>query len=65
MIDTAPQSEPNKRDYPDLISYIKAKARWNIASNYATIKHLESTHPDTKSSSHNQLDTSNDDNLII
>lgn len=41
MIDTAPQAEPNKRDYPDLISYIKAKARWNIASNYQTLQKLE------------------------
>ena len=41
MIDTAPSSEPNKRDYPDLISYIKAKARWNIAQNFETLKKLE------------------------
>ena len=48
MIDTAPKSEPNKRDYPDLISYIKAKARWNIATNYATLQKLD---PSSSSSS--------------
>ena len=47
MIDTAPKNEPNKRDYPDLISYIKAKARWNIASNYATLQNLESPQKDS------------------
>ena len=34
MIDTAPKSEPLKSQYPNLIAYIKAKARWNIAQNY-------------------------------
>jgi hypothetical protein len=37
MIDTAPPSEPNKRDYPDLISYIKAKAKWNVAQTYSQL----------------------------
>jgi hypothetical protein len=41
MIDTAPQTEPQKKDYPDLISYIKAKARWNIAQNYKITQQLE------------------------
>lgn len=41
MIDTAPASEPNKRDYPSLIEYIKAKARWNIAQNFAALKSIE------------------------
>lgn len=41
MIDTAPKTEPQRNQYPDLISYIKAKARWNIASNYATLKSLD------------------------
>lgn len=43
MIDTAPLNEPQKNQYPDLISYIKAKARWNIASNYKTLQNLESS----------------------
>lgn len=34
MIDSAPQSEPQKSQYPTLIEYIKAKARWSIAQNY-------------------------------
>lgn len=34
MIDIAPKSEPVRKDYPDLVSYIKAKARWNMAENY-------------------------------
>lgn len=41
MIDSAPLSEPEKRNYPDLISYIKAKARWNIAQNFATLQNIE------------------------
>ena len=41
MIDTAPLSEPNKKDYPSLIDYIKAKARWNIASNYKILQDTE------------------------
>lgn len=40
MIDAAPSQEPNRRDYPSLIEYIKAKARWNISQNY---KILQST----------------------
>jgi len=55
MIDTAPQNEPNKRDYPDLISYIRAKARWNIASNYATLQNLEN--------SPNKVNDANDINI--
>ena len=35
MIDTAPTREPQKHQYPDLISYIKAKGRWTIAQNFA------------------------------
>ena len=35
MIDSAPAAAPNKRDYPDLMSFIRAQARWNIAQNYA------------------------------
>jgi hypothetical protein len=38
MIDSAPDKEPNKKDYTDLISYIKAKARWNIKSNYSILQ---------------------------
>ena len=34
MIDTAPEVEPDRKNYPDLISYIKAKARWNIKKNF-------------------------------
>lgn len=34
MIDIAPISEPVRKNYPDLVSFIKAKARWNIAQNY-------------------------------
>lgn len=34
MIDAAPAQAPNKKDYPNLISFIKAQARWNIAQNY-------------------------------
>lgn len=45
MIDTAPPSEPNKRDYPDLISYIKAKARWNMKQNFDMIRKLEGPSP--------------------
>jgi hypothetical protein len=36
MIDTAPDSEPDRKDYPNLIAFIRAKARWNIKSNYLT-----------------------------
>jgi hypothetical protein len=46
MIDTAPKNEPQRKDYPDLISYIKAKARWNIASNYNTLKNLDKKESD-------------------
>lgn len=28
MIDSAPKLEPEKKNYPDLISYLKAKSRW-------------------------------------
>jgi hypothetical protein len=35
MIDIAPVSEPLRKNYPDLVSFIKAKARWNMAQNYA------------------------------
>lgn len=35
MIDTAPANEPQRHMYPTLIEYIKAKARWTIAQNYA------------------------------
>ena len=34
MIDTAPINEPQKKDYPSLIDYIKAKGRWMLAQNY-------------------------------
>ena len=34
MIDTAPLAEPNKRDYPDLISFIRAKAKWQVAQTF-------------------------------
>jgi hypothetical protein len=48
MIDTAPQAEPDRKNYPDLVSYIKAKARWNIKKNYditQAIATAESTTP--------------------
>ena len=35
MIDTAPTKEPLKHMYPSLMEYVKAKARWTIAQNYA------------------------------
>ena len=38
MIDSAPLTEPDKKNYPDLISYIKAKARWNIAQNFKILQ---------------------------
>lgn len=50
MIDTAPIQEPNKKDYPDLISYIKAKGRWMVAQKYLT--------PSTSSSSHSSNEPS-------
>lgn len=34
MIDIAPVDEPSRKNYPDLISFIKAKARYNIAQNF-------------------------------
>jgi len=43
MIDTAPSSEPQRNQYPSLIEYIKAKARWNIASNYKILQSSESS----------------------
>lgn len=36
MIDSAPSSEPARQNYPDLISFIKAKARWNISKQYSS-----------------------------
>jgi hypothetical protein len=45
MIDTAPANEPNKRDYPDLISYIKAKARWNMKQNYQILQETAKHNP--------------------
>lgn len=41
MIDTAPKAEPQRNQYPDLISFIKAKARWNIKTNYDQLAKLE------------------------
>jgi hypothetical protein len=40
MIDSAPITEPNRKDYPSLIEFIKAKARWNIASSYSQLTQL-------------------------
>lgn len=34
MIDTAPTSEPIRGNYPTILEYIKAKARWNVAKTY-------------------------------
>lgn len=34
MIDNAPVKEPVRGNYPTLIEFIKAKARWNIAKQY-------------------------------
>jgi len=48
MIDTAPQNEPQRNQYPDTISYIKAKARWNIAQNYKILQ-SPSLNPPTQS----------------
>ena len=54
MIDSAPSVEPEKKNYPDLISYIKAKARWNIAQNFKILHSPSLPSPDPKDS--------NDDN---
>lgn len=35
MIDTAPTSQPTRENYPSLIEYIKAKARWTVAQAHA------------------------------
>lgn len=48
MIDTAPKTEPQKHQYPDLISYIKAKGRWTVAQNYNQNMTRHQT-PDTSS----------------
>jgi hypothetical protein len=49
MIDSAPKTEPDKKNYPDLISYIKAKARWNIAVNYRQLAEMEKGTQNVKS----------------
>lgn len=42
MIDTAPTKEPQKHQYPTLLEFIKAKARWTIAQEY--IKNSEAAY---------------------
>lgn len=35
MIDNAPATEPFKSNYPSILEFVKAKARWNVAQTFA------------------------------
>ena len=59
MIDTAPEVEPDRKNYPDLISYIKAKARWNIKKNFE-ITQAVAKKESSQSSPSNHLDNLGD-----
>lgn len=41
MIDAAPDKEPQKRDYPSLIAYLKAKSRWLQKENFVVGKAID------------------------
>ena len=43
MIDSAPLTKPEKHQYPSLIEYIKAMARWNIAQNFKILQDQPTT----------------------
>ena len=49
MIDNAPEHEPQKKNYPDLISFLKAKSRWLQKVNWETQKMLHTASQVTQS----------------
>ena len=49
MIDSAPAGKPDKKNYPDTISYLKAQARWLMKEAYQAGSQASSPTPPTSS----------------